>query len=101
MQRGGRWAWSVDHPEEPDVGLVSAASGTGEPWQVLEQGWFLGRRKGPSECKSCLGHGQRGAESHRLVLGCFPKQCGTVLPDGRMLLLHTLKETENRLWRLT
>ena len=47
------------------------------------------------------GHGQKGAESHWLGLVCFPKWWGTVLPDVRILLLHTLKEAENRLWRLT
>lgn len=57
-------------------GVASVASGTGEPWRALEQGWFLGRRRGPSECKSYLGHGQMGAESHWLVLVCFPTQCG-------------------------
>lgn len=72
----GRWARSVDHLEEPGAGVASAASGTGEPWRALEQGWFLGRRRGPSECKSYLGHGQRGAEGHWLVLVCFPNSAG-------------------------
>lgn len=52
-ERGGEVGPSVDHLEEPQGGgIASVASGIGEPWRALEQGWFLGRRRGSSECKS-------------------------------------------------